>query len=312
MLTLVGLYTNNLLGVELANHYNVLDWFFITDIWSERQPIQRDGSSYMQYMVRMQSIDLDSKPWWLPQGQERDNTYAIGDFHCRQFICELCDTPSKEIFKEGWCCLKDTCSKFFQFLNPDVDFDALQYNENFLNERESWAPGGEPGGLVPALPIMTPEQYGSESQFKKGIVCPTCKFASRRISWDGWKCENGCGFELSMVPRDVPMAKVHDEALKAMNKKHRKFYEIDARIRRVSHKLGGYEVTSFYLPNTPQNLNLGMAKFIGSVTIFRPMKSTRERNGGLDDLFQEIQKATRVGDVKLQRHPAFCRGELNN
>ncbi|KAI0436575.1 hypothetical protein F4803DRAFT_572245 [Xylaria telfairii] len=320
-----GHYTNNLLSVELANHYNVLDWFFVTDIWSERQPIQRDGSSYMQYMVRMQSINLDSKPWWLPQGQERDNTYAIGDFYCRQFICELCDTPSKEIFKEGWCCLKDTCPKFFQFLNPDINLDTLGYNENFLNERERWIPKhndndgndddkkkskgkDESKVLVPALPIMEPEQYGSEKLFKKGIVCPTCKFASRRISWDGWKCENGCGFELSMVPRDVPITKIQDEAFEAMKKKNYKFYEIDARIRRASHNVVGYEVTSFYLPNTPENLDLGMAKFIGSVTILRPLKSTRERNGGLDDLFQEMQKATRVGDVKLQRHPAFCRG----
>ncbi|KAI8945410.1 hypothetical protein F4801DRAFT_584459 [Xylaria longipes] len=46
-----GHYVNNLLSVELTNQYNVLDWFFVTDIWSERQPIQRDGSSHMQYMV---------------------------------------------------------------------------------------------------------------------------------------------------------------------------------------------------------------------------------------------------------------------
>ncbi|KAI0182933.1 hypothetical protein EV127DRAFT_353860 [Xylaria flabelliformis] len=303
-----GHYTNDLLSVELTNHYNVLDWFFITDIWSERQPTQRDGSSYMQYMVRLQSIELDSHPWWLPQGQERADAHAIGDFHCQQFICQSCDNLSKEIFKEGWCCLKHTCSKFFQFSNADIDFDTLRYNENFLNERKQWISEAPLKDLVPGLPIMESEHYGSESQFKRGIVCPTCKFASRRISWEGWKCENGCGFELSMIPRDVPMTKIHREALKTMNKKHRKFFEIDARIGCASHSVAGYEVTSFYLPNTPENLKLGKAKFIGSVTIFRPMKSTRERKDGLDDLFQEIQKATRVGDVKLQRHPAFCRG----
>ncbi|RYC59258.1 Nucleoside-triphosphate phosphatase [Xylaria longipes] len=51
LLTLSGHYVNNLLSVELTNQYNVLDWFFVTDIWSERQPIQRDGSSHMQYMT---------------------------------------------------------------------------------------------------------------------------------------------------------------------------------------------------------------------------------------------------------------------
>ncbi|KAI1749263.1 hypothetical protein F4782DRAFT_549841 [Xylaria castorea] len=303
-----GHYTNNLLSVELAYHYNVLDWFFITDIWSERQPTQRDGSSYMQYMIRLQSIELDSNAWWLPQGRERADTYAIGDFHCQHSVCQSCDTLSKEIFKEGWCCLKDTCSKFFQFSNPGVDFNTLRYNENFLNEREQWISGHSLGKLVPGLPIMEPHQYGSESKFKRGIVCPTCKFASRRISWEGWKCEKGCGFELSMIPLDVPMAQIHTEARAALHKKGRKFYEIDGRIRRATHNVAGYEVTSFCLPNTPQNLKLGKAEFIGSVTIFRPMKYTLERYGGLDDLFQEIQEVTRVGDVKLQRHPAFCRG----
>ncbi|RYC60024.1 hypothetical protein CHU98_g6177 [Xylaria longipes] len=308
LLTLSGHYANNLLSVELTNQYNVLDWFFVTDIWSERQPMQRDGSSHMQYMVRLQSIDLNSKAWWLPQGQERTDTYAIGDFYCRHFICQSCDISSKEIFTEGWCCLKATCPKFFQFLNSAVDFNTLQYNENFLNERKQWVSKIPLVALVPGLPVMKGKHYGSESKFKRGIMCPTCKFASRRISWDGWKCEYGCGFELSMVPRDVPMVKIHIEARGTMKQKGRKFFEIDDRIGFANHNIAGYKVTSFYLPNTPQNLNLGKEEFIGSVTIFRPIKSTLERHGGLDDLFQEIQESTRVGDVKLRRHPAFCRG----
>lgn len=85
-----------------------------------------------------------------------------------------------------------------------------------------------------------------------------------------------------------------------------KFFEVDDRIQMAKNIVDGYEVTSFYLPNTPQNLDT--AKFIGSVTVFRPTKSALEREGGLNDLFNEIQETTRVGDVKLQRHPAFCRG----
>ncbi|KAI0449461.1 hypothetical protein F5B21DRAFT_520197 [Xylaria acuta] len=301
-----GRYSNNLLSVELANQYNVLDWFFITDIWSERQPTQRDGSSYMQYMVRLQSIKLDSKPWWLPQGHERAGTYAIGEFHCRTIACQSCNIQSKEIFKEGWCCLKHTCPEFFQFPDPNVDINTIQYNENFLNERMMWTSKDPLQELVPELPILDPALYGSESQFKRGIVCPTCKFASRRIAWEGWTCENGCGFELLMPPRDVPMDLVHGETADAMHRRAGKFFEIDARIRRASHNVAGYEVTSFYLPNSPQNLS--KAEFIGSVTIFRPTKSALERSGGLDDLFQELQTATRVGDVRLRRNPAFCRG----
>lgn len=92
----------------------------------------------------------------------------------------------------------------------------------------------------------------------------------------------------------------------AIKKNKTKFFEVDDRIQMANHTVDGYEVTTLYLPNTPQNLD--KAKFIGSVTVFRPTKSALERQGGLNDLFNEVQEATRVGDVKLQRHPAFCRG----
>lgn len=105
------------------------------------------------------------------------------------------------------------------------------------------------------------------------------------------------------------MTLVNHETNKAMGKKT-KFFEVDARIRHSSHNVAGYEVTSFYLPNAPQNLH--EAEFIGSVTVLRPTQSTLERNGGLNDLFHEIQQATRTGDVKLRRHPAFCRGKCTN
>ncbi|KAI0111085.1 hypothetical protein GGR51DRAFT_508818 [Nemania sp. FL0031] len=298
-------YANNLLGVKLDYHYNVLDFFFITDMWSERQPTQRDGTSFMHYAIRLQRIDLYSTAWWVPQGHERDGMHAIDEVSCRKRTCLFCNSPSKEIFKEGWCCLVPTCPTFFFFSKPDVNINTLQYNEEFLNERVEWNSKRELPSLVPKIPSLGPEYYGSEALFKGGIICPTCKFASRRISWEGWRCEKGCGFKLPMPPRDVPMVVIHHEVKKAMGKKT-KFYEIDPRIALAEHNVAGYKVTSFYLPNTPENLH--EAEFIGSVTVFRPTKYTLERKGGLDDLFYEMQRATRVGDVRLQRNPAFCRG----
>ncbi|KAJ2986248.1 hypothetical protein NUW58_g5117 [Xylaria curta] len=300
-----GRYANNLLNVELANHFNVLDWFFITDIWSERQPTQRDGSSFMHYMVRLQSINLETVPWWLPQGHQREGMHAIGEFHCNTITCESCGTSSKEIFKEGWCCLEHTCAKFFEFSSPAVDINAIQYNENFLNERIQWSSEREVDPLAPALPVLEANCYGSEKAFKRGIVCPTCKIASRRLSWEGWECEKKCGFKLSMPPRDVPMAIINQETQDAFKKKT-KFFRINEGIVHTAHDVPGYEVTSFYLPNVPQNLQEG--QFIGSVTVFRPTAPTRERKGGLDDLFLEVQEATRVGSVNLRRYPAFCKG----
>lgn len=278
-------------------------------MWSERQPTQRDGTSFAHYAVRLQRINLNSTAWWVPKGNERSDIHAIGESHCCVFTCQQCKTPSKGIFKEGWCCLQKTCPYFFRFSNPDVDINTLQYSDGFLNKRTEWVSNCALPDLVPGLPLPHLEEYGSESRFKRGVICPVCRFASRRISWEGWVCEKGCGFKLSIPPKDVPMALVNHETSKAMGKKT-KFFEVDTRIRRSSHNVEGYEVTSFYLPNTPQNLH--EAEFIGSVTIFRPTQSTLERKAGLNDLFHEIQQATRTGDVKLRRHPAFCRGKCTN
>ncbi|KAI0913754.1 hypothetical protein F4823DRAFT_640314 [Ustulina deusta] len=300
-----GHYANNLLQVKLEYHYNVLDWFFVTEIWSERQPTQRDGTSFIQYVVRLEKIDLDSVSWWMPRDEERNHMWAVGQFHCRTVACRLCNTESKEIFKDGWCCLEKTCPEFFHFSGLDVDINRLQYNENFLNERTMWTSRIPLQNLMPDLPIMTPGVFGSEAKFKGGIICPTCKSATRRISWDGWTCERACGFKLSMPPKDIDLGWVRNETQRVFRNKT-KFYEVDHRIPRVEHTVAGYDVTSFYLPNIPQNLD--DAKFIGSVTIFRPKESTLQRQGGLNDLFQEMQEATRMGDVELRRHPAFCRG----
>ncbi|KAI1114187.1 hypothetical protein F5Y14DRAFT_451367 [Nemania sp. NC0429] len=298
-------YANNLLDIKLENHFNVLDFFFITDIWSEKQPTQQDGTSFMHFAVRLQRIDLNAKSWWVPKGNERRGMHSIGEQQCCVITCQQCQVPSKAIFKEGWCCLQKTCPEFFRFASPNVDINTLQYNDNFLNMRTEWISDFGVPDLVPGLLLPGLDEYGSEAKFKRGIICPVCRFAIRRVSWEGWVCEQGCGFKLMLPPKDVPMALVHRETKKAMGRKA-KFTEVDARIRHTSHVVEGYEVTTFYLPNAPQDLH--EAEFIGSVTVLRPTQSTLERKGGLNDLFNELQQATRTGEVKLQRNPAFCRG----
>ncbi|KAK5626795.1 hypothetical protein RRF57_002510 [Xylaria bambusicola] len=300
-----GLYVNTLLSIELEHHFNVLDWFFVTDIWPEPQPTQRDGTSFIHYMMRLQKIDLDSASWWMPQGQERNGMFAVGQFQCRAFTCNSCNLSSKEIFQEGWCCQTMDCPNFFRFSRYGVDNDRLRYNDNFLNERAIRNSAIPIGDLIRDLPKLESGHYGSEAQYKNGIVCPECKCATQRKSWDGWTCDK-CGFQLLMIPKNVDMLKIHEETEKTAGKNKKEFHLADNRILQSQHTVPGYEVTSFYLPNDPKNHD--EARFIGSVTVFRPDKSVLERQGGLDDLFQEIQEATRVGDVQLQRRPAFCPG----
>ncbi|KAI1181152.1 hypothetical protein F4777DRAFT_592799 [Nemania sp. FL0916] len=305
-----GYFVNNLLRIKLDHHYNVLCFFFVTDIWPERQPTQRDGTSYIHYAVRLQRIDLETMSWWTPEGRgTTKDMHEVGQHYCRMITCQVCGTSSKETFRQGWCCLNKACQQFFRFLTPGVDVDTLQYHPDFLNERVHWNSDCPLPELIPDLPVLDRQSYGSEARFKRGIVCPNCSFASRRISWGGWRCEKGCGFELSMPPRDIPMTLIKSETDKVMGRRA-KFFQVDNRIRRSTHNVIGYEVSSFYLPNALQNIN--EADFIGAVTIFRPTRLTLERDGGVNELFHEIQRATRQGDVELQRHPARCRGELIN
>ncbi|KAI8623146.1 hypothetical protein F5Y19DRAFT_482041 [Xylariaceae sp. FL1651] len=298
-------YVNDLVSVHLEHQFNVLDWFHITEIWPEYQPTQSNGTQYKQYMVRLEKIDLESPSWWVPQGVDQNELYAAGQYNCRVFICQFCRSPSKEIFQEGWCCLDKSCAEFFRFTDPSVNIDDIHYHENFLKERNPWARKGTVQPLVPSFPAMSENQFGSEEKFKGGIVCPTCKFASRRKKWDGWYCEKGCGFELVMTPKDVPMHIIQEETSR-MLRRHTKYFEIDERIDRFTHNVNGYNATTFYLPNAPGSVHEG--DFLGTVTVFRPTQLTLQRPGGLDDLFRGIQEATRVGDVQLERRPARCRG----
>ncbi|KAI1433279.1 hypothetical protein GGR50DRAFT_515609 [Xylaria sp. CBS 124048] len=305
LITCLGVYVNNLLQVSLIHHFNVLDWFFITDIWTEYQPIQQDGSRFKHFVVRLQKIDLTSISWWMPLGQERVGEHQVGDYQCPVANCETCNVASKQIFEQGWCCLHESCQNFFFFRDPEVDTDKLNYNQHFLNERREWSWESPLEPLLPIFQPMQPNELGSEPRFKGGIVCPNCKFASRRISWDGWQCEKGCGYRLAMAPKDVPMSVIRQENV-ALAARKEKFFEVDSRILKYSAEVTGYEVTTFFLPNSPQDSEA--AEWIGSITVFHPTQPTLERKGGLDDLFQDIQTATRQGDVKLRRHGAFCRG----
>ncbi|KAI1361897.1 hypothetical protein F5Y08DRAFT_355731 [Xylaria arbuscula] len=298
------LYANNLLSIELEHHYNVLDWFFVTEIWPEFEPTQKNGASFKHFMMKLQKIDLNSPSWWVPKGHEGENMCAIGQFHCRVFTCTSCNKESKEIFQQGWCCINASCPKFFHFSTPEVNFDSLQYNDTFLNERVSRDQTVEVQPLIPSLPFMEPTLYGSEKKFKDGIVCPTCRCASRRQSWNGWTCEN-CGFQLSLPPQDVDMAKIHRETQKALGKRRKQNF-VDGRIVKHQQTIPGYDVTIFYLPNSP--MNHGEEDFVGSVALFRPAQTALEREGGFDDLFQEMQEATRTGAVQLNRRPARCSG----
>ncbi|CAI4211364.1 unnamed protein product [Parascedosporium putredinis] len=50
-----------LMPTRMPHAYNVLDWYFITDIWAER-----DENGFKYWKIRLQVADLEKSPWWSP------------------------------------------------------------------------------------------------------------------------------------------------------------------------------------------------------------------------------------------------------
>jgi len=274
-------------------------------MWSEWQPVQTDGSQYKHYMLRLEKIDLASSSWWAAPDKALSNLHKVGEFTCKAIVCGSCGIMHKQIFTEGWCCLKRTCPMFFAFADKNINLNDLHYSEEFMNERTKWE-GKGPQPLVPSLP-QRDGRFGSEAIFKDAIICPGCKYACRRIDWDGWRCEKGCGFTHILKPTQVPLGKFAREVRQLMKTPEEQFDTPDHRVHHiVSHNLPGYEVDAFYLPGSPKNGD--DAKIIGNVTVLTPTEATMTRPGGLNDLYKEINKAATEGRIKLQRHAARCRG----
>jgi hypothetical protein len=275
-------------------------------MWLEWQPVQKDGTQYKHYMLRLERIDLASPSWWAAPDKVLSNLHKVGEFTCKTGVCGSCGTTHKKIFAEGWCCLEKTCPMFFAFADENINLDDLHYSEDFMNERTQWEGQGlKP--LVPSLPQIGDKEFGSEAIFKDAVICPNCRLACWRVDWDGWRCNNGCGFSHILTPTNVPLRKFAQELQEAMKTPEDQFDTPDPRIHHiVSHNLPGYKVDSFYLPGPPKNGD--EAKIIGSVTVLTPTEATMKRPGGLNDLYKEINKAAAQGRIKLQRHAARCRG----
>jgi hypothetical protein len=51
---------NKLSPSKLPHYYNVLDWFHVTDVWTEKL----NGKT--RWMVRLEKIYLNEQSWWSP------------------------------------------------------------------------------------------------------------------------------------------------------------------------------------------------------------------------------------------------------
>ncbi|KAI0602778.1 hypothetical protein F4775DRAFT_600732 [Biscogniauxia sp. FL1348] len=295
---------NPLFPVKPEHYLNVLDYFHVTDVWSEAT-VSEGGKVVRHFMVRFEKMDLQTRSWWSPANGPEPDRHDVGDYQCHKETCSFCNRESKEIYIQGWTCLQRACKKFMAFNTP-INVDDLEYNENFLGERTLYRGSGPRFPLVPALPsaflIEDGAKYGVEREYKEGIVCPQCSLASRRLDWNGWYCERpGCDFTYATPMRDVPLHLIKAETYLLLGKKKEKFFLRHDAIKTTQAGLDGYEINSFFLPGDSGNV-------VGSVLVFKALDATCRRPGGIDDLYNDMQKSSRAGEINLRRNPARVAG----
>ncbi|KAI2617129.1 hypothetical protein GGR54DRAFT_649065 [Hypoxylon sp. NC1633] len=289
---------NTLWPVRPPHYFNVLDYFYITDLWSE--VVKGDkGQLTKVYKIRVEKVDLNSSSWWSPKDTNTD-IFKVGDCQCTSAVCPTCYVRSKEIFTRSWACLNNKCAHFFDF-GQALDVDELEYNDAFINERNEFTgtPPQEP--LLPPLPSNSGDDLGSESKYKQGIVCPKCFCCSRRISWDKWFCENpDCEFQYEVPIRMVPIDNVMKENRQVKESKSKNSEDWnDEAVLQSNSVVGGYSLVTYLMPDAEHS-----GSFLGSVTRIRPNDDAREKEGGLDNLYTQLQKE----DMPLLRRPAKSSG----
>ncbi|KAI0838289.1 hypothetical protein F5Y06DRAFT_303962 [Hypoxylon sp. FL0890] len=281
---------NRIFPVKPAHYYNVLGIFHITYLWTEMTE-GPNNNLVKFYMVRLEKVNLGERSWWTPsQSTGHDaGEFRVGEYSCPTHECEECGEESKKIFKQGWTCLTRDCRQFFQFA-ADVDFDELEYNEQFLKERTSHDGPRFKHNLLPALPRVEDMVFGSEKECKLGIVCPKCHCCSRRIKWSHWYCENdGCDFTYAIPFRMIPKEKITQENHTVMSRR-KAYRQAHDTIRTYKRVVGDYRLNIHFLPD-------GKGGYIGSVTRIRPSRDARKRPGGINDLYVSMQES----DIPLER-----------
>ncbi|KAK2001110.1 hypothetical protein LX36DRAFT_629421 [Colletotrichum falcatum] len=106
------------LSVEMKHAFNVLAFFSITDIWSEK-----DDRGFFIHKIRLEKTDRSVPSWWQSNSEAQDIVKGE-EFPAHQANCSKCGTLSKQTFNQGWTCLNGHCEECFVF-PPAVDILKL-------------------------------------------------------------------------------------------------------------------------------------------------------------------------------------------
>ncbi|KAI9648951.1 hypothetical protein NHQ30_001517 [Ciborinia camelliae] len=278
---------NHLSPVKLIHHFNVLDFFHITDVWCELE------NGLKVWKVRMEKIDLTKRSWWSTidsiahLSQDYDGVKTIIQ------MCDACNTSCKTIHTQGWTCRNPQCKSFYKF-DHEVDINDLNYCEDFLQERTRYT-GATPPPLRPEpvtyADLVGEDAFGVEERCKQGIVCPKCHCCIRRLEWRQWTCENkGCDFTHTVTQIPVPITKVLSASDVITD--HSPLQLIHESVGVNQKPIGLYDVYELKIP--------GETTPAGWIQVFRSNGLINRQPGGPNDLFQEMQK----DDFRLRRGPA--------
>lgn len=272
-----------------------MGFFQVTYVWAEKTAAV-NGGLVSEFMVRLEKVDPEVGSWWMPAGYETEPV-PVGNFTCDGKSCVSCGSYSKTVYTEGWTCLSMSCQNHFEFGRP-VNPHELMYNEAFLLERHDGRDLLPLPPTVPALPIANQTSYGTESEFKRGIVCPRCGLCSRRVYWWGWACENEtqrCDFQHIVAFNDYPLSNVEEECT-AMGARRRLEYADESIIHNTISG-GGYTIEMYGFPNSEGLIG-------GAVALLRATPETCGLSNGPDQLYLAMQNE----DLRLRRNPARAKG----
>lgn len=265
------------------HRYNVLDHFYVTDIWTEII------DNCHTYCARLEKIRLDEKSWWGPKA----TAVPMHDFVTKaaHHGCGTCGQVSKQIFEEGWVCMNPKCEAYFLLPGLWQQPRNMAYSALFLNERTPWPQNFWLQPLRPALltelDMVVNSRSGTELVYSKGIVCPECHGCSRRLEFLKWTCENAaCNFIYKLPMRSISA----NEAQLGRTTDENWF---DAtKVKQSVQVVGSFDLREYGVPG-PKGEIIGY---------MRHYKSNRALNGvanGPDQLFRMMQEE----DFGLKRRP---------
>ncbi|OLL21634.1 hypothetical protein NEOLI_001455 [Neolecta irregularis DAH-3] len=200
---------------KLCTPYAVMDWFVITYMWPEKDPI----SGFIRWKLKFEKL-TPGPGWWTPITLQTSKMYSdenglgifeststsFADYRSKfdqaamnfgdQASCLCCHRPFVRVFEEDWTCLNSECAWFWHNSSCRDLSEHANYSKEFLSLTL------QPTTIVPhdlriPLPRNADEFYNSKDISKifwRGFCCAVCGKVSCREFWRGWIC-SGCGFE---------------------------------------------------------------------------------------------------------------------